>query len=960
MTSHDAKAEIEALLQQADCLPYGPEELALVHQAADLAAEAGDEDLEYRARMHLTDSASMAGDTDTKLSSFAWCLAKHDSDPDRFAMQIASGSDLMWQYKWMCGSLDRSVAFPLEQTEALLDDMERRYSRAGLGMSAVLSERFSHAWATGNLEEAKRLRTLLESTPRDDYSDCEACGRSQLAGFAALLGEDSVALNLIDEITAGSMCCADEPEFALARTLLVKLRAGRLEDAKASHLRSYQLARTDIADSQIVASNLAFCAITGNESRALAMTERHLSWLAHDALNDVARLSLLAAIGLALQSVSQAGHGDQVVRGADRPELAAILGPADGRHAAVDPGSSGAAAPLTAVQLLAQVEAAANALAAAFDARNGNDFVSRQLAATRTLIEHPYSLPIQPNVFVALPRPPAEPADTPGLLELAQSCQALNLWQRQITLADQILALTSSHTPDSGNETDDSANKARLEAHRIKLSGLAALGQTDQAAEVLAERLADLCRLGLESAAGVEELAGLALYQPDSDEAARSGLREALSRAGQDPDLAEVEVRLALKLALLSLNDDDSTGSPAGTEALLRIVEAKSCVNAIDRARAWAIRAHGLCDTPAGTAEALAHGLDLELPRGVRASYLYARARALGTAGQFAEAAANADEATQLNAELGLNGPGARSAELAALLLEDDGRSDQALGRLRYAVRLNELEEGLNPSAKFHLGRLLYGLDQDFEAAELFTDVLEIERRQQAAPEFLADTLEWLGKARHACGHLGSALDWWNDSAGKYLEADRVPDAVRVCWRKGNLFRQAEDYDSAIEEFDQAMELLEQIDWRSQADFHADAITVLEARALAKGEAGQDDAVADVEQARGVAISDEATWRAADLIDTRARIDFQLGRLEDAVAHFLEAADAYRAAGDRLAAARSEHLMARLLSKNLSRPDDARSILQTTLRDLAALPPDAAADATGLLEAIEATLAELA
>ncbi len=359
MACDDTRARIAELIERIDATYWGPEERAMIDQALALAQEIGDEGLEYLVRLRLTSSASQTGDTDAMLSSFAWCLAKHDLDPVRFPTEISSSmADLMWQFKWMIGALDASPVFTRAQCEAMLDDMEAHYRKENLGMSGVITARLQHAWRTGLIDQAKALRALLQSTPRDEHSHCDACGRSELAGFAVEVGEEDLALNLVDEIIEGDYACGEEPEGALARTLVAKLRAGRFDDALSSHQRSYRLARDNPDNITIVADNMIFCAITSNEARGLEMVERHLPWLAHDALNEAGLLNLLTAIALVLTAVDRAGHGDQVVRRADAENLRRFFG----EHAG----------PWTAADLATAAWAAVEALATRFDQRNGN------------------------------------------------------------------------------------------------------------------------------------------------------------------------------------------------------------------------------------------------------------------------------------------------------------------------------------------------------------------------------------------------------------------------------------------------------------------------------------------------------------------------------------------------------------------------------------------------------------
>lgn len=292
----EQKTRLDRLLEEIDRTPWGPQEQALVAEAVALAQEIGDERLEYQARMRQTASANMGGLTDLMLSSFAWCLAHHDADPAVFPADIDNGAaDLMWQFKWMASSLRSSPAFSPEQITAVLDDMEAHYRTAGLGMSGVLMARFEDAHAAGRMDDAERLRVQLEATPRDSHSHCDACGRSQVAGFFADTDRDEDAIRLVEEMLEGGFSCGEEPEHALSVSLLPYLRLDRGEQARAAHLRSYRLAKDNPDLLTAIANSIRFCALSGNEARALTLIERHLPWLAHDALNAQGHFRMLTA-----------------------------------------------------------------------------------------------------------------------------------------------------------------------------------------------------------------------------------------------------------------------------------------------------------------------------------------------------------------------------------------------------------------------------------------------------------------------------------------------------------------------------------------------------------------------------------------------------------------------------------------------------------------------------------------
>ncbi|MDR1512499.1 MAG: tetratricopeptide repeat protein [Propionibacteriaceae bacterium] len=1004
------EAEIQALLDQIDWTEPGPEEYSLVQRAVAMAVEAGDEELEHQARMRATASACWNGDTDAMLANFSWCLAKHDEDPERFPAELDDGNGLMWQYKWMPHALDRSPAFPLEQTEALLADMEARYRRAGLGLSGVASERFSHAWNTGRIKEAKRLRAVLKATPRDSHSDCEACSRSELLGFAVELGEDKRALKLIDEIVENGYDCAEEPALALARSLVVKLRAGRFDDAKASHARSYRLARSNPDAVGTIGYNILFCAITGNEVRALDMVERHLPWLAHDALNDAGRLTLLTAIGLALDSLERIGEGGQVVRAASRPEAAAALGLAQ---------ESAPAGGWTARDLAAKVRAQADQLAAAFDARNGNTYVSERLASDRALLESPYDLPIQEAGFIALPAPAPEPADALALLELAHSCKASDLPQRAVEYARRVLELTAgaltAAKPDAVPAApapgpapawagSGSPAELRRQALGLVVAGLAEQELAEEAEAALRERLAELRQAGLAAQADVEELAGLSLYAGHDTAALETALARATEVGAPGHLVSTIAVRLASELAEAERAaasaaggaseagpgdgarggaDGPADGAEGGAGlagegagpvtggapggAWPRIAELTELAGAtaepgtLSQAAALALRANSPDASPDQTLAHLDQILGFDLPRGQRAGLLRWRANGRGAAGRFEEGAADADEATRLNAELGFAPQGVAASMLAGHLLSDSGQVDAAVARFRYAIRLAALDGDPGVAPKFALGHTLLDLGQAWEAIELFGDVLETERENAAPGPVLADTLESLGRAHAEDGEPGAALGNWDEAADLYEADEQHAPAARLRWRMGNLFRQFADFEEAVGQFDRAMDLLEAAEWEAQGDARPLGVTVLEARALAKASQGDPSALEDVGRAHGIAVADEEPWRAADLLDTRARVLTMLDRDEEAVAQFLQAADSFRAADDLPSGAGAELMASNTLAKRLERPTDARAILSEALKTLSQSPEaQAAAEASGLLEALTAALADLA
>ncbi|WP_314098653.1 hypothetical protein, partial [Microbacterium foliorum] len=617
-----SRTRFTQLVEEIDRTPWGPAEQALVAEAVALAIEIGDERLEYQARMRQTASANMNGATDVMLNSFAWCLARHDADPQRFPADLEyGGADLMWQFKWMASSLRSSPAFSAEQIAAVLDDMEAHYRAGGLGLSGVLTARFEDAWEAGRIDDAEALRVQLEATPRDDHSHCDACGRSQFAGFFAETGREDQAIRLVEEMLEGGFSCGEEPEHALSRVLVPYLRAGRLDEARSAHRRSYRLAKDNPDNLRIVANNIVFSALTGNEARALAQVERHISWLGHDGLNVDAHVVALGAFAFALDRVTAAGHGDTPVRGADSPALVEFFGAHEGAWHADD--------------LAAASWAAAERLGAEFDRRDGTDGHARSLARTRALSSEHYDVPIRSDVFSTAPDA-AAPADPDAWFDRAMQLAQFGAEHETLQALPHAMGV------------EDPAKIAQLLS--MQLGILVALDREAEAAELLPERVDALRAAGLDAQAELEQRLGLATFGVNTPEAA-AALEDALAQSASLPAWSRGD--LAISRASLHLQSEEPAAALDMAEIAARAFVEAGDVRLANTTTLVAIAAM----LHAGDIENASAVLDRflaqdDLSIGHRAQALQTRARVRGGSDAFVEGAADADEACRLLAGL--------------------------------------------------------------------------------------------------------------------------------------------------------------------------------------------------------------------------------------------------------------------------------------------------------------------
>lgn len=892
----------QQLIEEIDRTPWGPAEHALVAEAVALAVELGDERLEYEARMRLTASANMNGATDVMLNSFAWCLAHHDADPQRFPADLGNGgADLMWQFKWMASSLRSSPAFSQEQVAAVLDDMETHYRAAGLGMSGVLTARFEDAWDSGRTEEAEALRVQLEAAPRDDHSHCDACGRSQVAGFFADTDRDAAAIALVEEMIEGGFSCGEEPEHALSRVLLPYLRAGRLEEAKTAHLRSYRLAKEAPDNLRIVANNIVFAAVTGNEARALALVERHISWLAHDGLNVDAHFAALGALAVALERVAAAGHGDTPVRGADSAALVPFFGEHEGVWGAAD--------------LAASAWAAAERIGAEFDERDGTDGHARNLERMRALRSEQYDVPIRSDAFVAS-TPSALPTDADGWFERVLQLAQFGAEQETIEALPRAL------------EIEDPAKRAQLLSMRLGV--LIALERPDEAEMVLPERISALRASGLDAQADLEERIGLATFGANTQEA-MADLEEAIAQSDDLP--AWTRGDLALSRAALHLRAGEADAALNHAEVAARsFAEAEDTrlSNTTTLVAISAVLSKG--DLEAGGSMLDAFLDQDDLSAGHRAQALLTRARVRGGGNAYVEGATDADESCRLLAEIGATRALGDAHLLAGALWEDANDAEKAVSRYRLAARLAGETGGDTTAVDFRLARVMLSIGDAEEAAELFGDILQREEVAGVDAGSRAVTVSMLARALSAASEFGQAVGAHGYAAELFGEAEEHADQAMALAEQAKILARFDEHDEATALLESAATIVRQA---------PDAVGALAdvLHSLGQAYAGRQDerAFALFDEVSTLAQENDAAWLVADVMDSRGRAFAALGRIDDAVAAGLTAADGFATLGDTASAGGSELFAARVLAGN-ERAADAVPVYRSTIDHAAEFP----------------------
>jgi tetratricopeptide (TPR) repeat protein len=356
--------ELWEMLGRARTMPYTAARIAVCDQLLRHVDQAGDAELAFVARMEAADSYVYGGEPARAFAPFAWCLDDFDHHPGPYHQRYQR--ELLWLFKIMVGDMTDHPDIPLDRTEAALDDMERRYRDAGKSLQAVYKRRYLVADHLGS-DRADRWYELWHAAERDDLSDCAGCDPTSAAEYLNARGRWSETVALAEPVLAGHLTCYQQPQGILNALTVAYVRTGEPEKAADAHRRAYQRQRDNLADLWELGEHIRFCARTGNEHRGFEILQRHIDWL-EKAPSPMAEMMFAAHAAMLLHRLSESGHGDMTVRRGDRGEI-------------------------TAAGLAPEMAARARALAARFDARNGNSHQGSLVEAA--IGAQPYGMELQ-------------------------------------------------------------------------------------------------------------------------------------------------------------------------------------------------------------------------------------------------------------------------------------------------------------------------------------------------------------------------------------------------------------------------------------------------------------------------------------------------------------------------------------------------------------------------------------
>ncbi|WP_055493524.1 hypothetical protein [Streptomyces sp. TP-A0356] len=876
-----------------------------------------------------------SSEKDKMFVPFARLLRMWDEHPEDF--DEYETHSLHWVFKWMSAGMLGQPHIPLASMDKWLGEMEHRYRLAGHSERAVRSAEFSVAAHIGDLARAERAYAAWLAADRDEMADCHACELHDQGWWQARKGEDERALELWRPVLEGEYVCAHEPHAVLASSLLPLLRLGRLDQARAHHLRGFRLVRAMESMRGSYADHVEFCALTGNEARGLELLAERPTYFT-DSGDPRSKLDFLAVVALLTDRLVALGHGDRPVPGPDGREW-------------------------TARELARHAREEALALAARFDARNGTSYVgerTRERMDRRPLVDRlPLGVRSAARPAPVVPRPTVveEPAprDLPALLAEARRLSdalhpdAMDAWaavaratheeeldpRDRADLADHEAL---SRGPEGASFFERAAelyaaagDPGEALAARARGAFVRALtGHSEEALQTIDGLRAQVLALYEEGGTGVRQTASVLvgrarilihrLQEGESPaQAAEEAVRELLALAG--PHTAEVRLaaRAAEATAMLGELAVHAGDAEAGAELLARAAEEYGTAGlawfAVEHEVRLARIARQLGDTETAhraARAALEHGQGHLEPVGQAQLHLQL-VEVLAASGRFPEAAEHALEAAHWADEAG-EGP------------------------------------TLGAWARHQLGGLLLQQRRFAEAAEVLESALPDLTAETHGDGAIVQTQWWLGDCHTQLGEHRAAAERWLRAA----EIARHWPEQRDHAMLAHLAAEALGHADLPEEADRAYARAGDL-WRELGNTHG-LVRSLRARAwlAADGGTGLDAARELMAQAArecaSAAASSEDTEARSQLIAELGQTHCQFGELvarsagddpdeeamrtafEEALTHLTEAIATFESLGaDALDPRTGAELTAGRLEADLGRPDAASARARAVL-----------------------------
>ncbi len=216
------QAEVDRLEQMR-----GEESLTQLQRIIDLAIQHNDPAAVLEWRCTLIQAASHFGRSDVKIGAFQSLCAMYDAEPDAEDLR----AQVLWFWKWLTEDLPEFIDVPVQQLNALHEQMRQFYEREAESPAPVLALRYRAAAFMGQGAAAARHLKEWDACEQGESDDCAACQINMRVESLLDLDHIDAALAAAEPLIRGEHSCEDVPATTFSRLLLPLLFRGEGEVA---------------------------------------------------------------------------------------------------------------------------------------------------------------------------------------------------------------------------------------------------------------------------------------------------------------------------------------------------------------------------------------------------------------------------------------------------------------------------------------------------------------------------------------------------------------------------------------------------------------------------------------------------------------------------------------------------------------------------------------------------------
>ncbi len=213
----------------------GPAKVAVLERAVQLADASQNIDAGYESRMELIGAATQGHVPEISLAAYPWCLAQADQYPGRF-----DEFELLWTYKMVARDAVDYPHIQRSQLNEIVNDLSTCFQQYGCTLHPVYLLKGDIAMALRDWPATKAAYAKHRKTKRSDFSECPDCEINTRVDYLATIGKWKVAIRESAPYFASNIKCDISTRMIYGTLLLPLVKSGDFSTAAEYNQRGIQ------------------------------------------------------------------------------------------------------------------------------------------------------------------------------------------------------------------------------------------------------------------------------------------------------------------------------------------------------------------------------------------------------------------------------------------------------------------------------------------------------------------------------------------------------------------------------------------------------------------------------------------------------------------------------------------------------------------------------------------------